>query len=170
MGDFLASLFGGQNKTLNQGINNLGSLANFSTGVGEGATNAANNFYQGILSGDPSKISAVLAPAIKAQSQQIQQQKQNIGQFGNRSGGNTGAATALDSSGRGNITSLIGSLLPQAAQGEAGLGTQNLVLGSQNTQAMDAAAQQRMQNWLNSILGGGISSYIGGFLNPVGGG
>jgi hypothetical protein len=169
MGDFLGSLFGGQNKTLNSNINNMGSLANFSSNIGTGDTTAASDFWKGIMSGDPTKIATVLAPQIRTMQNQAQQQKNTMGQFGQRSGGTTSAANAIDSNTRGNIDQLIGQLTGQGAQQLGQLGTTNLELGQQGNMTQAELSQQRMKNFMNSILGTALSggvNYLESFL-PV---
>ena len=122
MGDFLSSLFTGNNPTLHSATGKLGDLGSFSSNTGRNATNTAQNYYSNLLSGDPSKISAAIAPEIAANSQQAQQQKQTIGEFGGRSGGNTATANNIDTNSRGNIIDLIGKLLGGAAGLQASAG------------------------------------------------
>jgi hypothetical protein len=161
MGDFFSSLFGGQNKTLNSDINQSGSLAGYSTGVGEGDTTAASKFYQSILSGDPTQQATAIAPEAKALQDQTQQSKEQTAQFGKRSGGTGAATTAADSDMRAKLLSLLGGLKTSAASGASSLGTANLGLASQNTAQQANEAQQRFENWMNSILGKGTSTAVG---------
>lgn len=161
MGDWFSSLFGGQNKTLNTDINKVGSLGDFSTKIGEGDTTAASKFYQDILSGDPSRISQTLAPEISSGQTQGQQAKQGLAQFGTRSGGTAAATAGIDAADRGDIINLVGGLQKSSADSAGNLGTANLGMAASDTMDQAKLAQQRMQNWLNSILGKGISSGIG---------
>lgn len=158
---FLSSLFGGSNSTLNNNIGSLGSLAGFASGQGTGDISSASNFWKSILSGDPSQIGKSLAPEISASQQQGQQQKNAIAQFGNRSGGNNSAAQSIDAQGRGNIINLIGGLQSSAAGNLASTGSGLLNTSLNATSLQNQTSQQQMQNWLNSILGQGISSGIG---------
>jgi hypothetical protein len=122
----------------------LGDLGTFGSNTGEGAVNAAQGYYGGILSGDPSKIAETLAPEIKANQDQAQQGKNNIAQFGTRSGGATSSAAGIDSTSRGNIIDLIGKEQSGAAAAEAGLGTNLLSQATGNITA--DAGLKRAQN------------------------
>src|SRR5215469_11466648 len=142
MGDFLASLFGGQNKTLNTDINKIGSLAGYSTGIGQGDTTAASNYFQDILKGGGTQA---LAPAISAGQQQGQQEKNNLAQFGTRSGGTASAAAGIDANTRANLINLLGGQLSGAAQNLGSLGTTNLGLAQQGTMSEAQLAQERFK-------------------------
>src|ERR1700677_4712465 len=122
----------------------LNDLGQFGTNQGEGDINAAQGYFGGILSGDPSKIAETLAPEISTGSQQLQQQKNTTAEFGNRSGGNTSSIASADSNERGNIINLIGQTQSGAAAAEAGLGTNLLGQASGNIQA--DAGLKRAQN------------------------
>ena len=161
MGDFLNSLFGGQNKVLNQDINQFGTDAGFAQNLGQTDAGAASTFYTDILSGDPSKIATALAPEISTSQQEGQQAKNNIAQFGNRSGGSNAAAQGIDAAGRGNIINLEGGLQKTAAAGASSLGPAEQGLSLEATQQQEQSAQQRMQNWLKSILGQAVGTTAG---------
>lgn len=161
MGDFLSGLFGGSSPGLQKAQGTAEGLASYGANNGEKAENAAGDYYGGILSGDPSKIAESLAPAIAANTQGAQQQKQTIGEFGARSGGNTSTANHIDSATRANTTNLIGGALNNAAAGEAGLGENQIASGTQNNQISGQFSQQMLQNIINSLFGKGISSAAG---------
>lgn len=161
MGDFFSSLFGGQNKTLNSDISQFGNIAGFATNQGQGDITSASKFWQSILSGDSSKIGQALAPEIAANQQQGQQEKNQLAQFGTRSGGVASAGAGIDAAGRGNMINLIGGLQSGAASNLGSMGQGLLSTGLQGYGAQADASQTRMQNWLNSILGQGVSSAIG---------
>lgn len=165
MGDFLDSIFGGSNKTLNSDIGGLGSLAGFSTKVGEGSTTDASTFYHDILSGDPSKIATSLAPEISSGQTQGQQAKEGMAQFGTRSGGTAAASAGIDAGTRANLINLVGGLQKSSADSAGNLGTANLGLASNDTMSQAKLAQQRMQNWLDSIIGKGIGTTAGAATN-----
>src|SRR6185437_1867663 len=112
--------------------NEFGDLSNFETGTGEGATTAANDYYKGILSGNPEEIAETLAPEISAGNQQVQQLAQTNAEFGNRGGGTNASTQAAKSQERGNIINLIGGLQQGAAAGEAGIGENMLPQASKN--------------------------------------
>jgi hypothetical protein len=160
MGGFMASLFGGQSKTLDTNIPKFGAEGDFAQQQGQGDTTAASNYYQQILSGDPSRQGQALAPETAAANETAQQEKNKTAQFGTRGGG-TGAATAgIDANTHAELIKLLGGQQAGAAAGAASLGTnqQGIALGAQ--QAQDAASQQQMQNWMNSILGKGITGAV----------
>lgn len=160
MGGFLSSILGGQNKTLNGTIGNAGSISQFGTNTGQGAVTDANKFYQGILSGDPGQIAQTIAPEIQAGQQQTQQAKQGLAEFGTRSGGTAAASAGADAANRGNIISLIGRLQSGAAAGEAGLGENQTAQGLQANGQQAELSQEQLQNYMNSILGKGISGAV----------
>ena len=154
---FWGSLFGGSNPTLSKDINQTGQIAGFASGLGQSNTTQGSNFFSSILSGDSTKIGQALAPAISAGQQEVQQQKNQISQFGNRSGGSTAKSNALEAQNRGNITNMIGGMQSGAASTllNSGQGLLGTALGGFNQQA--GLSQQQMENWANSILGRGIT-------------
>ena len=157
---FFGSLFGGSNPTLNSGINNVGNLAGFASGQGQGDTSSASKFWQSILSGDPTKIGQSLAPEVSANQQQGQQAKNQLAQFGTRSGGSASAGAGIDAAGRSNMINLIGGLQSGAASSLGSMGNSLLNTGLQGYGEQADMSQQRMQNWMDSILGSGISGAI----------
>jgi len=158
---WLSSIFGGQNPTLNQNINQTGQIAGFATGLGQGALTSGTNWMQNIVSGDPSKIAQSLAPEISAQQGGISQQKKQLAEFGSRSGGTASAASNLDSQGRGNIINLVGGLQSQTAGNLANVGSSLLNTGLNATTTQADLSQERMQNWANSIFGGALTGGAG---------
>lgn len=162
MGGFLSSIFGGSNPTLNSGISQLGNISQYGVNSGEQDLNQAGGFWSSILSGDPTKIGQVLGSQIQGIQQQGQQEKQQLGQFSNRSGGTNAKAQTIGDTTRSNVNNLIGNLTGAAASNLGSMG-QNLL--SQGTSALGsqlAASQEQMQNWQNSIFGSGLSMGIGG--------
>lgn len=160
MGGFFSALFGGSNPTLNKTINQLGDLSGYSQNIGQGDTTQASNYFRNLL-GDPAAQAKALAPEISGQQQQIQQANNALAQFGTRSGGTGAAQVAAPAQARGNIINLLGNLQGGAARSLAGLGTTNLGL-AQNANAERAQqSQERMKNYMQSILGQGISTGIG---------
>ena len=157
---FFGSLFGGSNPTLNSGINNVGNIAGFASGQGQGDLTSASKFWQSILSGDPSKISQSLAPEISANQKQGQEAKNQLAQFGTRSGGTASAGAGIDAAGRGNMINLIGGLQSGAASNLGSMGSSLLNTGLQGYGEQADMSQQRMQNWINSILGGVTTSAV----------
>jgi hypothetical protein len=161
MGGFLSAIFGGANPTLGKDMNQFGAMAGNQTKTGEGDVNDASQYFQSILSGDPTKIATTLAPETAAVQDQTQQQKAQAAQFGARSGGTGSTVAGLDANGRAQLIKLIGSLQGGAASGAASLGTSQEGLASQNTGQQAQLSQEQLANFLNSILGKGISSGVG---------
>lgn len=157
---FFSGLFGGSNSTLNKNIPAFESSAGFSTGVGEGDVTAASKWYNDILSGDPTKMAEAIAPETSAIQGQTQQQKNQTAQFSPRSGGTAAAIAGLDANSRAQIIKLLGGLQGGAASGDASLGTTEQGIALNNRTAGDAASQQQLKNWQDSILGKGITSGV----------
>lgn len=157
---FWGSLFGGQNKTLSSDINQTGQIAGTASQLGTNNATQGSNFFSSILSGDPTKIGQALAPAISAGQQGVQQQKNQIAQFGNRSGGSTAKSNALESENRGNITNLVGGLQSGSASALLSSGSSLLGTALSGYNAQAGLSQQQMENWANSILGKGITSAV----------
>jgi hypothetical protein len=157
MGGFFSSIFGGENDTLNKNIGQFGQDAGVAGKIGAEDTGAASKFFTDVLSGDPTKEGQAIAPETSAIQQRGQQQKNQLAQFAPRSGGTAATTSAIDSSGNAELIKLLGGLQTTAASGAASLGTAEQGLSLQDKQAQDAASQQRMQNWMNSILGRGIT-------------
>ncbi|MDE2099385.1 MAG: hypothetical protein KGL39_19190, partial [Patescibacteria group bacterium] len=149
--------------------NQFGDLGNYESNTGQKATNAAQGYYSGILSGDPSQIAQELAPEIKAGQQQLEQQNLTNAQFGNRGGGTNASTQAGQSQERGNIISLIGQARQNAAGAEAGLGT-NLLQQSTGNIANEANLAAQNQQRLGSDVGGivnGAAQIATGFMYPM---
>jgi hypothetical protein len=157
---FWGSLFGGSNPTLNQNIGQFGQIGGFATGLGESNLSQGSNFMSSILSGDQSKIAKTLGPQIGAIQQGAQQKKQGLAQFGTRSGGTAAQSQMIGDEATGNINNMINSLLGSSASGLMSSGAGLLGQGQSAYQAQQAASQQQMENWANSILGKGITSGV----------
>ena len=157
---FLSGIFGGANPTLDANIKKLGGEADFAQGIGQGDTTAASKWYNDILGGDPTKMAEAVSPEISAAKENEQQQKNQVSQFGGRSGGTSATIAGLDADTRAQIIRLLGGLQSGAAGSLASLGTteQGLAFGGQQLQ--DEASQQQMENWKNSILGKAISGAV----------
>ncbi len=166
MGGFLNTVLG-TNPTLNTAIGKAGDISNFGTGVGQGAITDADSYYKNILSNDPSKIAESIAPEISAGAQGTQQEKQQLAQFGTRSGGTAAASAGADAANRTNIMNLIAKLKGQAAGAETGIGENQSAIGLAGNKQQADLSQEQLQNFMNSILGTGIS---GGITALEGGG
>lgn len=151
---FFGSLFGGSNPTLTSGISQYGSISGYGTNQGENDINSASGFWNGILSGDPAKIGQILGPQIQGITGQGQQQKQTLGQFGNRGGGTNATAQTIGDTTRSNVNNLVGSLTGSAASNLGSMGENLLGQGTAALGKQIDASQLQTQNWANSILGG----------------
>ena len=173
MGAFLSSIFAGSNPTLGKDMNQFGQDAGVTGGIGNADATAASKFYTDILSGDPTKQAQAIAPQTAAAQEGAQQQKNQAAQFAPRSGGMAAAMSGLDENTRSQLIKLLGGLQSGAASGAAGLGTAEQGLSQQATGQQAQLSQEQMQNWLNSILGKGISgavNYAESFLPVAHGG
>lgn len=159
---FWGSMFGGANPTLNQGINQAGQIAGFGTTKGEGLLTGAGNFFQTLMGGSPAQTAKMLAPQIQSAQQGAQQQKQQMAQFGTRSGGVNAAAQTIDDKTRANITNMISELTGKAAGAAAGIGQGLLDTGISALNQQVQFSQAQMQNWSDSIMGQGMAAAIGG--------
>ena len=157
VGDFLSSLFGGQNKTLNTDINQFGQDAGVAGGIGNADATAASKFYTDILSGDPTKQAQAIAPQTAAAQEGAQQQKNQAAQFAPRSGGMAAAMSGLDENTRSQLIKLLGGLQTSAASGAAGLGTAEQGLSQQATGQQAQLSQEQLMNFLNSVMGRGVA-------------
>ena len=170
---WLTEIFTGNNKTLGKDINQFGQDAGVTGNIGNTDATAASKFYTDILSGDPTKEASALAPETKAAQDQAQQAKNNAAQFAPRSGGIAATMAGLDEATRAKLISLLGGLKTSAASGAAGLGTAEQGLSQQATGQQAQLSQEQMQNFINSILGNGISgavNYAESFLPVAHGG
>lgn len=101
----LQNLFGAESKA-GQGLLDTGTAD-----VGK-----SKDYWSALMSGDPTKMSAVLAPQISTLKKQSGQAIGNIQQFGDRSGGNSGAVVAQNSEALSSIQNLFDMLGPMAAE------------------------------------------------------
>jgi len=155
---FWGSIFGGQNKTLDAGIKKAGQVSDFSTGMGETLLTKTGNFISDLLSGDPTKTTSILAPQIAGVQQRAQQGKNQLAQFGTRSGGTTSAGAGIDATTRGDINNMIASLTGSALGAGSSLGQGLLDTGINALDKSVSFSQEQMQNWSDSILGRGVTT------------
>jgi hypothetical protein len=160
MGGFLSAIFGGSDPKLNANIKKSGAAGDFAQGVGEGDVTAASKFYRDILSGDPTAEATAIAPETKAAQEAGAQAKKTTAEFGNRSGGSTATMAGIDDKTRAELISLLGGLKTGAASGAASLGTAEQGISTGERSLQDQESQQRMQNWMKSILGSGITGAV----------
>jgi len=155
------------------------------TAAGQGNVNTGTSFFQSLLSNKPGAVAQAVQPQVSALTGQAQQQRQQQAEFGNRAGGTNAAQQATTSQTSGEISTLINSLIPGAAQAltSTGLQQENLgltalsnagstagTLGSltQGARNLDVPTQQAQQAGIASLLTGGISGGLGN-LDTTGG-
>jgi len=103
----------------------IGQLKNTGTGLvsqGSADTGRASKYFSDILSGDPSKVLEAAAPEVHAITSQADQQKKEISQFGNRTGGTNAITANIGTDVRGKIADVISSKRGEAAGAEAKIG------------------------------------------------
>jgi hypothetical protein len=166
---FLSALFGGQNNTLSGDIGQTGNLAGFASSLGQKDLTSSSGFWQSILSGDSSKISQALAPAISSAKTSAQQQNTSTAEFGTRSGGTAASTAATNDKVHADITNLIGGLTGSAASNLASTGSGLLGTGLSAYGEQAGLSQQQMENWRQSLFGGAITGAVGIGLNYLGG-
>jgi hypothetical protein len=81
----------------------------------EGLTKS-RNYFEALMSGDPAKMSAVLAPQISTLQQQTGRGVNTLGQFAGRSGGTAAQAQELGIEAQRSIQNLFDLLGPEAAK------------------------------------------------------
>jgi hypothetical protein len=156
---FLGGILTGSDPTLGKNIGNFQTAAGFDTGIGEGDVTKASQWYNDILSGDPTKMAEAVAPETAAIQGETQQAKDQTAQFGGRSGGTAAAIAGMDANSRAQIIKLLGGLQSGAAGSLGGLGTTEQGMATTNEEAADAASEQQLQNQKNSVLGKGIADF-----------
>jgi hypothetical protein len=155
---FWGATFGGSNPTLNKDIEAMGGLGTFLSNTGTKDIATSSKFMNTLLSGNTSEVSTLLAPQVEGIQKRNQQQKQQLGEFGGRSGGTTGAMLASDDDVHAQINDLVSKLTGAAV---SNLGTEGSNLVAQGAGDLNSEAnlsQIRMQNWKSSILGKGLST------------
>lgn len=165
---------GGSSTTTDRGTQlgswgQLGNLGGYGTNQGEKNTNQAADFYSDILSGDPTKQAAAIAPEASVIEGQAEQQKKTQSEFGNRSGGTNATDQMIDTNAKSSVQNLINSLLPQAAAGLTQIGGEQLNLGesAESTLASDTESAREADTQQQNMLGGGIASLLKGGIGSV---
>jgi hypothetical protein len=158
---FFSGLFGGSNKTLDQNIPAFQQAAGFATGIGENDVTNASKWYNDILSGDPTKMAAAVAPQTSAIQGQTQQDKNQAAQFSPRSGGTASWMAGLDANTRAQIIKLLGGLQSGAAGSLTGIGMGEQGLALSEREAADQAAIEKHKMEGDSVLGQAIGTGVG---------
>ena len=166
------NLFGGGASSTDRGYQlsswqDLLSVFNNLAPTAENNINTAGNFFQSLLSGNPSTISSVLGPQISTLQSQGQQQAATNAQFNNRSGGTNAANQAISSNTRSNIDTLIGNLTGQAATGLGSLGLGALGVGTGSAAGVGSQAGGARSTDLqqSNLLGGAAGQGAGELLS-----
>lgn len=159
---FWGGLLGGQNENLNKDINAMGGLGTFLSNTGTKDIATSSNFMNTLLSGNSSQVSTLLAPQIEGIQKRNQQTKQQLGEFGGRSGGTTGAMLASDNDVHAQINDLVSKLTGTAVSNLGTMGSNLVAQGAGDLNSEAALSQQRMQNWKDSIFGKGLSTAVQG--------
>ena len=164
---FFSSLFGGSNAAIDNAMANAGQIMNFGTNLGEKNLTTGSNFYNDVLSGDPTKIGAILGPELSGIQQQGQQQIQTAGEFGNRSGGTNAAAQTNIDTQRANVERMISQLTGQAAGAVTGIGENALGTGLNANKTSAEEGQMQLNNIMNSIFGKSFADFAQTGLNAA---
>jgi hypothetical protein len=102
--------------------NTMRTLGGSLTSAGATDTGAASKYYSSLLSGNPAAVSAATAPETNAITSEASQQKKQMSEFGNRTGGKVAAAQDITSGTRGAIADTIAKERSGAAGGLAKIG------------------------------------------------
>lgn len=155
---FLGGMFGGSNPTLNSDIDQMGGLASFLNTTGTSDIATSSNFMKTLLSGNSTDVSKLLAPQIASIQNRSKQQKQQLGEFGGRSGGTVASMIKSDDDVHAQVNDMVSNLTGSAVSGLSSLGTNLTSQGAADLNSQANLSQIRMQNWQNSILGKGLTT------------
>ena len=163
--------------------NALTSESGFAGSVGEGLLSQSSSLMSALLSGDPGKISQMLAPQISAVSKQANQKTQTNAEFGSRSGGTNASNQNTMDTARSTVNDLVSNLTTGALNSSASLGSNLLsqsMSGYNDVFSQNLTEQQQRLAKFNDIInsigqtiagaatggmgGGGIGGAIGGGL------
>lgn len=158
---FLGGLVTGSNPTLSKDIDAMGGLGTFLSNTGSKDVGTASTFMNTLLSGNSGQVSTLLAPQIEGIQKRNQQTKQQLAEFGGRSGGTTGAMLASDDDVHAQINDLVAKLTGSAVNNLGTLGSNLVAQGAGDLNSEAALSQQRLQNMKDSILGKGLSTAAG---------
>jgi hypothetical protein len=153
----------------------LESSSGFATDLGEKDSTASSTFMRGILSGDASKITQLLAPQISAAKTSAQQTNKTTAEMGTRSGGTAASASATNDKVHSDITSMIASLTGGAATSLGSQGAGLLSAGMEGSQAAFGDAKtmrdQTAAKWDDLIksIASTATGVIGGLPGAPGG-
>lgn len=167
---FLSGVITGSNPTLSSDISQTGGLASFLNTTGTSDLATSSNFMNTLLSGNSSNVSKLLAPQIGAIQARSSQQKQQLGEFGGRSGGTTASMLKSDDDVHTQINDMVSSLTGSAVTGLSSLGSNMVSQGASALNSQANMSQEQLQNQKSSLLGSGMSDLASTALNAAEGG
>lgn len=147
--------------------NSLNGLSGFAGSVGKGLLSDSSAFISALLSGDPGKISKILAPEISGISKQANEKTQTNAQFAGRSGGvNASNQNTMDAV-RAGVNDLISGLTKSAIGAGASLGSN--LLGKSMSGYNDVFSQNLTEQQQRAAKWNDIMSSIGQTAGAIGG-
>lgn len=158
---FAGGLFGGSNPTLNSDIDQMGGLASFLNTTGTSDVATSSNYMKTLLSGNSSDVSKLLAPQIGAIQARSSQQKQQLGEFGGRSGGTVASMIKSDDDVHAQINDMVSNLTGSAVTSLGSTGSGLLSQGAAAINSQAALSQEQMKNQQGGIFGSAISQFLG---------
>lgn len=127
---------------LDKSIDKLNTLGTDLTTSGSSDTGKATKYYSDILSGDPNRVAAAIAPEAATQQKQNEQVLKQIANFGNRGGGTNQVTAGLSEKGRGNLIDMASKARGDAAGNLAGIGSTETGQGLQSNEAAARTAAE----------------------------
>lgn len=103
-------------------ISRLGNLAGGLNATGAEDTGKAAKHYSDILAGNPAALMASAAPEVNAITKGADQQKKEVSNFGNRTGGTNATTQAISTDTRGQVADTLAKERTGAAAGIAQIG------------------------------------------------
>jgi hypothetical protein len=146
-----------------QAYGSLASLGGFASHHGQGDISAFEDFYRGIMSGDPTKINTILAPQMKGIRERGQQKIMTASQFGDRSGGTNASLQQTQDQTTSAINEMIDELTAHGADalgsmganltGQAGSDFVNQFGEAKTMQEQDQAKWADIFNSISGVVG-----------------
>lgn len=159
---------GGPSSDQKKAWGQLSNIAGFGSSHGQNDIGLAEKWISGLLGGDRSKTSELLAPQISDLKSRGQQQIQTQSQFGNRSGGTNAANQMTQDNINSQIDRMISELTSGAIGQAANMGQSLLGIGTGAASAYggQATEQNMMDEKLRAEAMGGLGKLAGQFLSP----
>lgn len=147
-----------------QGLNLAGTAGTSLFGQGSDILSQPLQFFQALLSGDPTAMQNALAPTAATIRQQFVAPTQQAQNFMPRGGYSAGTQAELPFAEAGQIGNAALGLQPAAAQELAGLGTQQQQMGLQQIQQLIQGALGKMG--VTTGITGNLAN-VGSFLSSI---